>query len=277
MGPLYICPLCVTSTAFRAFMRQAVETNQLTAEHAPPEHSGGRAIVLTCAKCNHTAGSKLDAHASAAARYEDDPPGVVRDQRVRVALGRTQVNMTLEAGPAGIQLFGDASRNSPTAHATFFDELNHLVQSGERDWAFNLQFRSQYDPSRAAVSWLRAGYIAAFAKFGYRFVLSPAYSIVRRKIQIPDEGPSLFGIRIPQSAKDARALIVIREPAILEGGVAVLMGRHLVLLPGPADLTFYDRVKGREGQRAEIRGESLSWPRGPEFSFDFESKKGEKT
>src|ERR1051325_9699707 len=100
VGPLYVCPLCVTPTGFRAFMRQAVETNQLTVEHAPPEHAGGHAITLTCARCNHTAGSKLDSHASIAARHEDDPPGVLRDQRVRVALGGIQVNMTLEAGPA---------------------------------------------------------------------------------------------------------------------------------------------------------------------------------
>lgn len=262
-------PVCVTHTGFRAFMRQAVEINQLTAEHAPPEFAGGRAIALTCAACNHTAGSKLDSHASIAARYEDDPPGVLRDQRVRVALGRTQVNMTLEAGPEGMQLIGDVNRNSPAAHAAFFDELNSLVQSGDRNWTFNLQFRAQYDPSRAAVSWLRAAYIAAFAKFGYRLILDGAYKVVRQKIQMPSAAPSLFSIRVPQSPKDARALVIIREPTILNGGVAALMGRHFVLLPRPGDLAFYDKVKGQEGRRAEIRGEFLPWPRGPEFFFDF--------
>jgi hypothetical protein len=272
VGPLYVCPLCVTPTGFRAFMRQAVETNQLTAEHAPPEFAGGRAIALTCASCNHTAGSKLDSHASIAARYEDDPPGVLRDQRVRVVLGQTQVNMTLEAGPAGMQLFGDEDRNSPTAQAAFFAELNRLVESGDRNWSFNLQFRQQYDFSRAAASWLRAAYIAAFAKFGYRLVLDAAYTVVRQKIETPASAPSLFGIRVPHSPKDARVLVIIREPAVLDGGVAVLMGRHLVLLPGPGDLTFYDRVKGEEGKPVEIRGTFLRWPLGPEFYYDLNQR-----
>lgn len=201
IGPVYICPLCVTPTLFRAFMRPAVGTNQLTAEHAPPEFAGGRAIALTCARWNHTAGSMLDSHASIAARYEDDPPGVLRDQRVRVALGQTQVNMTLEAGPTGMQLFGDENRNSPTAHAAFVAELNRLVESGDRDWNVKLQFREQYNSSHAAVSWLRAACIVAFAKFGYRFVLDPAYEVVRQKIDIRTSAPSLFGIRVSQQPK----------------------------------------------------------------------------
>ncbi len=35
----------------------------LTDEHVPPKAVGGQPLLLTCANCNHTAGSRLDAHA----------------------------------------------------------------------------------------------------------------------------------------------------------------------------------------------------------------------
>src|SRR5205814_10068190 len=64
-----VCPRCIrpdararTSRAF-LFPRSAVAAGILTAEHVPPESFGGKELLLTCGRCNHTAGAHLDSHA----------------------------------------------------------------------------------------------------------------------------------------------------------------------------------------------------------------------
>ncbi|MDY6856806.1 MAG: HNH endonuclease, partial [Thermodesulfobacteriota bacterium] len=52
----YVCPICGTE-----FLSDAIDSGDLTLEHAPPESLGGRAITLTCVKCNCPAGSSIDA------------------------------------------------------------------------------------------------------------------------------------------------------------------------------------------------------------------------
>src|SRR6266496_4496157 len=55
---VFLCPLC-----FKYFERKVLDyENVLTREHVPPQSLGGqdRDCTLTCADCNHTAGSRLD-------------------------------------------------------------------------------------------------------------------------------------------------------------------------------------------------------------------------
>lgn len=54
-----------TSRVF-LFPRAAVAAGLLTAEHVPPESFGRKELLLTCARCNHTAGAHLDSQAGSA-------------------------------------------------------------------------------------------------------------------------------------------------------------------------------------------------------------------
>ena len=47
----YCCPIC----------GEVKKLAELTLEHAPPSSMGGKEIILTCYKCNNTAGSQIDA------------------------------------------------------------------------------------------------------------------------------------------------------------------------------------------------------------------------
>jgi hypothetical protein len=102
-GPVYNCPTCITPTSFKAFTREAVTLNKLTAEPAPRESVGGRAVVLTCAECNHNSGSRLDVHASKAVSLEEDPPGTLRNHPVRASINGVAVNMVMNADTSGIE------------------------------------------------------------------------------------------------------------------------------------------------------------------------------
>jgi hypothetical protein len=96
--------------------------------------------------------------------------------------------------------------------------------------------------------------------------------VVQEKIRQPklDLLP-LFSITVP-GAEAERALVLVQEPAELTGSVAVRMGRHLVLLPGPDDVTFYERIAGKQGTAATLSGKQLPWPTSPELLFDFDRR-----
>lgn len=52
-----VCPWCLTG-----FLPAALDLGSLTRDHAPPRSLGGAPLVLTCRKCNNSAGSRLNAH-----------------------------------------------------------------------------------------------------------------------------------------------------------------------------------------------------------------------
>ena len=110
-GSLYLCPLCVTTSSCCLFKREAVELLLLTAEHAPPKHAGGRAVALTCAECNHRAGSQLDSHAQIADRLSGGDIGAIVDRPVKITL-RCGNHCKLQFGPEGVKM--SCLHNSPS-------------------------------------------------------------------------------------------------------------------------------------------------------------------
>src|ERR1700712_3923958 len=71
---VYACPLCRYP-----FVREAVAAHELTMEHVPAGRLGGRELVLTCRRCNNTAGSALEADAvrlDNAVRFAQREPNV---------------------------------------------------------------------------------------------------------------------------------------------------------------------------------------------------------
>lgn len=267
--------MCVTPSSVRLFKREAVETGQLTVEHAPPKRAGGNALALTCATCNHSAGSQLDAHAHVAERMSGGDDGLIVERPVKLTLGHKRVNATFSFGPKGVQIFGAPKHNSPKGHEEFFAEFATYVGPSP-DFRLVVEFhRDRFDPARAAVSWLRAAYIVTFAKFGYRFILDTAFRDVRQKIQQPkSQLLPLFSITVPGPSTE-RAFVVVREPSGLRGSIAVRMGRHLVLLPRPGDTAFYERIAGNRGAAVTVAGTEYNWPTRPEFLFDFVSDGGD--
>lgn len=57
--PIYPCPICLTP-----FTVDAIADGRLSSEHVPPESVGGHELVLTCKRCNNSAGTKVDADAA---------------------------------------------------------------------------------------------------------------------------------------------------------------------------------------------------------------------
>ena len=110
--PVYVCPICA-----KAFPREAVHAGMLTFEDVTPKKFGGRPLVLTCKRCNNTAGRLLDAHAHRKEAVLDVFRGRPNERRcVRVSLdGVTlKADVGVKNGAALLKVKpGDAAPQTP--------------------------------------------------------------------------------------------------------------------------------------------------------------------
>ena len=141
----------------------------------------------------------------------------------------------------------------------------------------------RYSVLGANISWLRSGYLAAFALFGYKVVFDPAMQIVRTQILKNETRHIVSHLTNIPTEVQARArgpfLAFIESPP-LERGLCVAFGRHGVLLPGPGDMTFYDRIAADielRGQPCNTTLSFIGWPTEPAFGDLATDAKPKKT
>lgn len=141
----------------------------------------------------------------------------------------------------------------------------------------------RYSVLGANISWLRSGYLAAFALFGYKVVFDPAMQIVRTQI-LKNETRHIVShlTNIPPEvqARASGPFLAFIESPPLERGLCVACGRHGVVLPGPGDMTFYDRIAADvelpAGQPSNTTLRFIGWPTEPafgDFATDAQPKK----
>jgi HNH endonuclease len=270
---MYVCPICA-----RAFSVEAIDDGELTEDHVPPRSIGHRLAVLVCKRCNNTAGHGIEADMRKAENIADVLAGrSSAPQAVRIRLGPEgpDINAIVQSTPEGIILDGQPKRNSPLKHAAFFAEMERLAQSRSLDWSLNMEFhRDHFSLHKMRVAWLKAGYLIAFAVFGYKFAFCRALAIVREQIADPAKRLiMLSGGLDPDGDTSRYAIIVVKVPRELAGAVGVTMGRHFVLFPGTGrDTDFYERLLAfrRAGgtDAATLTGDILSWPNRPLYLSD---------
>lgn len=269
LPPLYVCPLCVRGTT-------EDHVAALTREHVPPASLGGRRLVLTCGECNSRAGGKegVDTHAR---RGEDGLDLITRtlngDRRARFAVGSTSMNVRVRTDKNRVEIVG---MPGPPGEAESFEEAfirMARAQPFERPPLSITFSHGRYARGRQEISWLRAGYLAAFAAFGYRYIFRRLLQPVREQIENPDvELIDDFHMWHPTRENNQRLIVLVAEPDWVKG-VAVIMSRHLVLLPlFDADVDFYKRMSrfGESAGKQMIAGPAVPWPRTPRFELDFE-------
>jgi hypothetical protein len=95
-----------------------------------------------------------------------------------------------------------------------------------------LRLRVKASPRRASIGWMRSAYLAAFAVYGYRYVLQPAFGPLRAAIADPDgAGFDPVLLRTPDEDALDPLIVEVTAPAVLAGCRAVAFGPRLVLLP----------------------------------------------
>jgi hypothetical protein len=132
------------------------------------------------------------------------------------------------------------------------------------------------NPDRARVSWIRAAYIAAFARFGWRYIAQPALDPMRRHFTDPASVTlPILSMTDPQGDTTRREIWIVEEPAERRC-VMVVLAQHCVLLPLPDETRSLETLSlGWVGDhdltqpvRFSARGVLFPWPDKPMYSLD---------
>lgn len=272
----FVCPLCL-----RAFLPHFLDQDVITIEHVPPRAVGGRRLVLTCRDCNSLAGHNLDSHAAAFDQIVRFAHGTMTQaSRVEMRIGSNTVHGDIIADGKDIkvQVLDEPRGNrkgTADALTTYFD---NMIESGSwSDDEITVTIKNGYDGKSAKVSWLRSAYLAAFAVYGYSYILHPEMDIVRQQIQRPaDDLINVFHMTDPDASADTREIIEISAPEWIRS-IVVKMGQWIVFLPVPdAAPGLYSRIRldyeasrGSAPTTFKIKGTRLGWPEAPQYLADF--------
>ena len=267
----YLCPICP-----RPFPREAADAgDRLTLEHVPPASQGGRAITLTCRHCN----SHLGGPTSAASQARDEAEqtlGILQGHlaetpgRVRVKLGPHVLNAQVKRTGDVTSIELVASANDPAALEGGQESFKE-VAGGEAPANLTLPFqvRPAFDPHLAEVDALRTAYLAAFAKFGYSFIVAPAFDRVRAQLVSPNER-ILAGYVVSGHDSGPPAFTLVQTTAPLRC-LMVLLAKNAVVLPWPGQPDPYPLLDDMRshGPSGNWTGRCIPWPGGMEMWLDY--------
>lgn len=266
---IYVCPLCA-----KGFAKQAVATGALTLEHVPPASVGGRGIVLTCRNCNSTAGHAMDYAVQGWKKLEQFHELVLKGGSdftgpARLTIDGTALNVMLSRADDGaivMAIRGDA--NNPAAIKKVADYMDRSASEGFGEGqTYHLSVTAKYKARDAKLSRLRAAFLVAFAKFGYRYAFDNRLRPVREQLLSPDQEVISGWMFSPDESKGQECLVLVSEPVCL----AVLTATWGVLLPwleGPDDIYSALGERYEPGSRCSLSGRIVQWPARLEMYFD---------
>lgn len=264
---MYVCPLCLHGGD-----KICLGNGYFTLEHVPPKAVGSKELVLTCRDCNSRAGHKLEGHLSEfeKLRREKETTGSVSLTGRLTSERVERLNVEVSISNDKVSVAGLPKNNRPEDHNAFFDDLDRRSRAGQGFPKFKLDYHSRrpIDGRKVDISWLKAGYLAAFSVFGYRWAVRPELKLVREQIKHPDEH-LIEGFVFSQNADDGkRHVVLLREPEWARG-IVVQMGRVVVLLPFAEEAeTYYSRIASHDGEKLDLNGIPLDWPTKPLFELD---------
>ena len=177
----------------------------------------------------------------------------------------------LRSDEKGFTIAGHRNAGIPQQKEAIFEQFKRASETDSwKDMTIHIDFPT-YSPRRERVGWLRAAYLATFAKLGYGYILRPQLDIVREQIKRQsDELLPVFTFWQPGSPSREREMGLIVEPADMSS-IHVRFGQVRVFLPtGDSEDDIYQRLE-RIGSTdsVPIKGKTLGWPEGPEFLMDF--------
>lgn len=300
---LYPCPLCLDGL----YGIDAVDTGELTREHVPPHSLGGRSLALTCRACNNDSGTLYDAEAEKQQRLRSflagRHQGAVRGTyTVNGVSHRGDIHLTpghgdglapitfvgadakegdpviMAATNTGVALYFQSITkiNNPPEAARFDQALGDAVDNQRLD--LSVEPKVRFSAERARVSWVRSGYLAAFAALGWTYILQESLAQVRDQLQARERAafPEITRYE-PGADPDRREILLVTEPSDC-ASVLIAIGAHLLFLP-PAgkpcslsDLANALRVRYQHTRDSQtvvtFTGIAISWPARPQYAAD---------
>ena len=255
----FLCPLC---------LGWFTELDDLSLEHAPPKSVGGRHIAVTCRDCNSTAGHGIDAALRWTERVREfGTQSMKKPMPATFTVGGVEQRVEAIFDENGLRIGGIPAANHPDVAPAMQAKLDELV--GRTDWSITLSFRTP-DTRAASIGWLRAGFLAAFALYGYSWVLGIRdVADVRRQILEPDaEILERYCLISNQDTPRERLVGLIREPEELVSVLALTNGCAIFLPSVTGTYARLDELEWPPIGLHEFDGQFGPWPSRPLYSFD---------
>jgi hypothetical protein len=252
----FMCPLC-----YRHFPKTALtQGHQLTLEHVPPRSLGGTlaTCTLTCQACNNDGGgAQLDSYLVRRLDVADvfaDVPRASIDIRYSIKNKHDEVRnlkgSLTKVGSDTLHITQQSERMNPSD----IDRVMEMFRAGNT----HISAENVYSETQeAAVAFLRIGYLEAFRRFGYSFLMGDSSQYLSAQIRNPSLEllpPDSWFFRADALPDHQRAMYVVVAPEQLRCLLVVIslrsrLGRTepwAVILPiGPelADLQIYHHAK----------------------------------
>lgn len=265
----YLCPLCLTTL----FSVDALD--ELSVEHVPPAACGGRGLVLTCRRCNTDHGSKFDAEADKQHRLRQLLSGQsLRPERAALTIDGITLRGDVRIGE-DVVFAGIPQMNHSVEAQRLEDHMRTLSEAGITDKSFTVSLpRITYSPNHARVSWIRTAYLAAFALFGWKYILQKTLQPIREQLVNPlTVTLPLLSTYQPAGHPDRRQIWIVERPKEHQS-LCVEWDRHRVFLPAPNDPINLDDLASRLGARTDgpvrhkLGGKIAPWPTKPMHVLD---------
>lgn len=256
---LYRCPLCLD-----CFTDSDLKLEKLTIEHVPPEDNGGKPLVVTCKKCNSSAGYSIDGQFSKKRQLGNEVAAVLGRQDlpdVHVILqdqvSGASLNGIINSKPDGLHL--DVTKhNNPHGITQSLSQIKSLIEARE-SIRFKLTFRTSFSSFQADLSELRAAYLACFAVSGYSYATSVATKVLRDQFNDPKRH-LIKPISVATNLNPNRKFIVyVAEYDIF---VVCFDGKNW-LLPGLVTSDGYEKISSSviKGLSVDLSGIRIQWPK----------------
>lgn len=179
-----ICPLCGIFYTRDSLSQK--KSNPWTLEDVPPKVLNGRALILTCKKCNNLTGHTIDAALIDFVKKKPFMDGVVGSEiyvpktTIEYNGGRIVSSAVLKLAEENTFHF-TVNIKKGEARYTKFSELDK-----SETWGSNFHFHT---PSIKFVQLglLKVAYLRLFHKFGHVFSFNKKYEPIRRQILNPTE------------------------------------------------------------------------------------------
>jgi hypothetical protein len=213
--PIYICPICLGRFTFESLDQNS--DNPLTLEDVPPKSLGGKANILTCRICNNKSGHFLEPHLKDYL-VELDKHQFVPNSEFYVQIekdGKTVQGKIFAQEDGSLKIIHYAEKNNPIVLEQFIESVKSSVSR-----LVNILFYPKKISKQALdIAFLKIGYLKAFEKYGYAFILNSEYDIIRQQIMNPEE--KLYKVQLLIDLPELKGIVGV--PFIIEKNLEVIL------------------------------------------------------
>ena len=273
----YCCPICRN-----LFTIYDIYNKNLTLEHIPPKHLGGRGIALTCASCNNTSGHtvdseiakredvlKLTALFTQKGKYAGDIKLDFRDPTTKPP------NFHLTVDNEKVRFYFKPKHNPPGSLDTAIHYFSKHKRKTKNSSPLSFSTIQKYNQRLADVGYLKSAYLICFAAYGYKYALDKHLDKVREQI-INYDKKILDGYIIRSSFEYAtkNTLLLIDSPF---HALSVIFNDTAVILPLPSFIqgatTVYETIRStyKKITKIDFAGTVLKWPTSLVLKWDFDA------